>query len=131
MDSLKSQGFERILSLEHGYQAEFDGNPKEESQWAQNAGIAYCSIPMSDFFPPKQVELYLALALIGKAVDYNHKIYVHCLHGVDRTGFVIAAYRVKALGWSWDQAYKELRERGFHLFWYWWWLPFLKHFLKL
>ena len=33
--------------------------------------------------------------------------YVHCLHGKDRTGFLIALYKVKCMGWTAKKAIKE------------------------
>lgn len=40
--------------------------------------------------------------------------YVHCTHGQDRTGLVIALYRIR-IGWSWQDARKEMLEHGFHV----------------
>ncbi len=39
-------------------------------------------------------------------------IYVHCEHGKDRTGLVIALYRMRADGWSQEQAAAEMKEMG-------------------
>lgn len=45
---------------------------------------------------------------------------VHCWHGSDRTGIVVAAYRIIYQGWSVDAAEKEFRDDtyGHHEFWY-------------
>jgi hypothetical protein len=40
-------------------------------------------------------------------------VFVHCLHGQDRTGFVVGWFRVEQ-GWTKAQAYAEMRARGFH-----------------
>lgn len=40
-------------------------------------------------------------------------IVVHCLHGSDRTGCVIAAYRMVHDGWTKEEALKELVEGGY------------------
>ena len=39
--------------------------------------------------------------------------YVHCLHGQDRTGLVVASYRVRS-GWSHKEAEAEMLRLGFH-----------------
>lgn len=44
---------------------------------------------------------------------------VHCQHGQDRTGLVIAAYRVRVMGWTKDSAMAEARDFGYR-----WWLNF-------
>ncbi len=45
---------------------------------------------------------------------------VHCWHGSDRTGFIVAGYRIIEQGWSKEDAIAELRRGGFgyHEFWY-------------
>ena len=50
-------------------------------------------------------------------------VLVHCWHGSDRTGVIIAAYRVVFDGWTKTQAIEEFRkpEFGYHENWY----PFL------
>jgi protein tyrosine/serine phosphatase len=46
-------------------------------------------------------------------------VLVHCKHGADRTGVVVASYRIAAEGWTKEQAIKEfLNERyGYHEKW--------------
>jgi tyrosine-protein phosphatase SIW14 len=47
-------------------------------------------------------------------------VLVHCLHGSDRTGCVIAAYRMIHYGWTKEEAIKELVEGGYgyHAKWF-------------
>ena len=47
-------------------------------------------------------------------------VLVHCWHGSDRTGIIVAAYRIVFQGWSVEAAEKEFREEayGHHEFWY-------------
>lgn len=40
-------------------------------------------------------------------------VFVYCLNGADRTGFVCAAYRVVVCGWSKDKALLEMRDSRF------------------
>ena len=40
-------------------------------------------------------------------------VFVHCLHGADRTGTVIAAYRIVIEGWTKDEALDEMVNGGF------------------
>lgn len=46
-------------------------------------------------------------------------VFVHCQHGADRTGLMIAMYRLAVQGWSKDEALRELRQGGynFHSIW--------------
>lgn len=40
--------------------------------------------------------------------------FVHCEHGQDRTGLVVAVYRVRKCGWDVDRAETEMIDEGFH-----------------
>lgn len=40
-------------------------------------------------------------------------VFVHCQHGADRTGTMIAAWRMVVQGWTVDQALREMTEGGF------------------
>lgn len=41
-------------------------------------------------------------------------IFVHCLHGEDRTGLIVGLYRVLHDGYKKEDAYAEMRAAGFH-----------------
>lgn len=51
---------------------------------------------------------------IVRAAQKKGPVLVHCLHGSDRTGVVIAMYRILYQGWSKDQAIDELKNGGFN-----------------
>jgi hypothetical protein len=40
-------------------------------------------------------------------------VLVHCQHGADRTGTLVALYRVAVQGWSKEEALREMTEGGF------------------
>ena len=41
-------------------------------------------------------------------------LFIHCTHGVDRTGTMAALYRIEAQGWQPSAAFEEMRLLGFH-----------------
>lgn len=43
-------------------------------------------------------------------------MFVHCLHGADRTGVLIAMFRIMRCGWSLEQAFREMLNCGHHRF---------------
>ena len=57
-------------------------------------------------------EIIAALKYIN-AHQADGPLLVHCLHGSDRTGVVIAMYRIINQGWSKQQAIDELENGGF------------------
>jgi tyrosine-protein phosphatase SIW14 len=44
----------------------------------------------------------------------NRPVFVHCLHGSDRTGLAVASYRIMEQGWALEDAVQELHTFGFH-----------------
>jgi len=59
------------------------------------------------------------VAVLRLIRDEPKPILVHCQHGADRTGTIIAMYRMVNEGWSRDEALDELRGGGygFHRIW--------------
>lgn len=47
----------------------------------------------------------------------NWPVFVHCKWGADRTGMMIAAYRMVVDGWSCDEAVDEMHRMGFNTDW--------------
>ena len=46
-------------------------------------------------------------------------VFVHCMHGADRTGTMVAVYRIVVEGWDKEKAIDEMRNGpfGFHEIW--------------
>jgi tyrosine-protein phosphatase SIW14 len=81
-----------------------------ETQMAAQVGLTFISHPMSGFWSPDDGEVNQILADISA----NQPVFVHCQHGQDRTGLIIALYRVFYEGWAAKDAYKEMIDMGFH-----------------
>ena len=64
-----------------------------------------------------QADLVRALKIIKEA---PRPLLIHCLHGSDRTGTVVAAYRIVFQGWTPEQAVTEMEHPryGMHKFFY-------------
>ena len=54
-----------------------------------------------------------------RAAEQQGPVLLHCLHGADRTGMMIAMYRMLYQGWSRDKAVDELKNGGYgyHAVW--------------
>lgn len=80
-------------------------------------------IPLSSIWPPKPGAVHDILRLIRSR---HGKVLVHCKEGVDRTGFVVAAYQLTCdHGCTYEQAKADMYRHGFH-WWYFYWLPALR-----
>lgn len=116
---LDIRGIVATLDLETGMRFIGDGSPLEEALIAAEHNIRVWAHPLGAIFPPTTKELKDALNLLFR--ERRGGVYVHCAKGVDRTGMVIAAYRILEQGWSPREAAKEAIAQGMH-FIYWWWL---------
>ena len=47
-------------------------------------------------------------------LDSPKPVLIHCWYGADRTGFIIAGYRVVCQGWNKEEAIREMRLGGFN-----------------
>jgi protein tyrosine/serine phosphatase len=100
MQTVYNVGIRHILNLRYFH------SDKDE---AKNIDLTLHRVPMvahNITYP----ELVRALRIIKQA---NAPVLVHCYHGSDRTGTVIAAYRIAFQGWSKQKAIHELKRGGY------------------
>lgn len=86
----------------------------EESIQVQKLGMNFISIRLNYWSLPAQSLIEQFLSIVDNVE--NRPIFVHCYHGADRTGLVIAIFRVLRCGWTLENAYREMIECGFHRF---------------
>ena len=100
-----------------------------ESKKTNHGSFFFLHHPINSFgFPPSKINLEGLSNLLTK--KYLYPIFIHCKHGKDRTGMVIAYYRVKKEGWTVRAALDEMKRYGFHMWKYWWWIPYFKLITK-
>ncbi len=129
LKQLQGLGVKTILNLEQGWFESFHRMKNWEFDHAERFAIWPLHLQMGDLFGPTEEDLEVAASVLASSA--TEKVYVHCLHGVDRTGMVVATYRVKHCGWDPDRAIAEMFERGFHKIPYSAiWLPRLRRFLS-
>jgi len=85
--------------------------PRDERSAAAELGLELVHIPMDGTKLPSIEEVDRALAVVLDAS--KRPVLVHCAHGEERTGAVIAAYRVVVEGWNPAAAEAEAVELGF------------------
>lgn len=118
---LKNLGIKYILNLETSARLVTDGDALQEALRIDTYGIRMYPHPLSAVIPPSKQQLLDAVQFIT-----DHPMtYVHCRQGVDRTGMVCAAYRIKVQKWTVPAAVNEMNRLGFH-WWYFYWTPVLE-----
>ncbi|HKR01735.1 MAG TPA: tyrosine-protein phosphatase [Pyrinomonadaceae bacterium] len=91
-----------------------DENARLEEAEARAAGLQYFNVPLPGFGRPSDEQVEKVLDLIND--PQNWPVFVHCHHGEDRTGTIIAVYRISHDGWTSEQAKKEAKSYGMSRF---------------
>lgn len=122
--TLKNLGIKTIIDLREIY----TDTAQIYSDRASEHGIKYYNIRLSPFFPPDRIRIVEFFNIINN--KENQPVYVHCTYGQDRTGLMTALYRVEKYGWSYDEAYKEMLDLGFHPRLYFYHKQYLYKYIK-
>ncbi|MHB2026351.1 MAG: fused DSP-PTPase phosphatase/NAD kinase-like protein [Elusimicrobiota bacterium] len=109
-------GWKKLISrLEPG---ETPNGIAAEIAAARAVGIKVINIPLDSLDPVTPAEAKsLGRILKMLARSAADPIYVHCEHGKDRTGLVIALYRVSHDHWSQKRAAREMAAMGHAGYW--------------
>ena len=83
---------------------------RDEQNAVEAAGMRFVSIPMHGMSAPTQEQIAKALAVLNDVSAAP--VFVHCRRGADRTGTVIACYRISAEHWGNAKALVEARSLG-------------------
>lgn len=108
----KPAGFEALakMGVNIVVDVRLSGRDKERKE-VEKLGIQFVEIPWHCLFP-KDETFVRFLTLLRENPD--KKVFVHCRYGDDRTGMMIAAYRMAVEGWTPEEARKEMEKFGFH-----------------
>jgi tyrosine-protein phosphatase SIW14 len=79
-----------------------------EAQAVTAAGMKYFNFPMKGVVAPSDEQVSKILAML----DSKEPVFIHCKRGADRTGAVIACYRIARDGWQHKQALSEAKSLG-------------------
>jgi tyrosine-protein phosphatase SIW14 len=108
---LKTLSVNLVVNLRH--------EPAEianERALVEARGMGYASIPWRGKENPRPQQVAEFLDLLRANSDKT--VFVHCERGAERTGVMIAAYRISAEGWTPDQALAEMDVFGFRGLWF-------------
>ncbi len=107
-------GVDTIIDL-RGLETTEQAHIDYEAAWAEHKGMEHVWIPMDSTKAPTHAQLQCLFTVIERARQSGGKVYVHCKHGIDRTGSAIHAYEVLS-GKSQADAYRNMQENGFNWF---------------
>jgi tyrosine-protein phosphatase SIW14 len=82
----------------------------EEKKIVEADGMRYVSVPMQGFRTPSADQIDKVLTIFNDSSA--GPVFVHCRRGADRTGTVVACYRISHDGWENRRALEEARSLG-------------------
>ena len=102
--SLAKLGVKTVIDLRR----EDEHSTTAEAQAVAAAGMNYINVPMKGVVAPTNEQIAKVLA----ALNSEGPVFVHCKRGADRTGTVIACYRIAHDRWQREQALHEAKSFG-------------------
>ena len=102
---LADLGIKTIVNL----RGESDETKVEESE-AKSLGMKFFNVPMSSAGRPTEEQIKRIFEIIESTE--NAPVFIHCRRGSDRTGVVVAVFRIKYDGWNDSQALDEAKRYG-------------------
>lgn len=98
---LSEMGIKTVIDLRKA------GAGKAEERYFQDR---YLSKPLPGLHAPKKETVQEILSAIDK--PENQPVFIHCRRGADRTGTVVALYRITHDCWTAERAIQEARDHG-------------------
>ena len=108
--SLAKLGVHIVIDLQESGSARAIGEEKA----VKAAGMQYINVPMEGMQTPSNESVSKVLAVLESGT--NGPVFVHCHRGADRTGGIIACYRIEHDHWTNQKALSEARSMG--MSWY-------------
>jgi uncharacterized protein (TIGR01244 family) len=88
-------------------------------------GMRYIHLPLNGYHAPSEDQITQLLGLLNNRD--GGPVFIHCRRGADRTGTVVACYRISRQNWTNDKALAEARQYG--MSWTEWSMQdFVRHF---
>lgn len=104
---LQSLGVKTVINLRNEKKS-----PSKEEYMARLLGMQYVNIPMTGLTEPSPTAILQFLNIVRNPA--NQPVFVHCLHGQDRTSAMIGIYHIAVDGWDAASAYRDMLKNGFH-----------------
>lgn len=107
------QGFACLAKMGVSIVISQEGSYKNLHKPVERLGMQYVSMGWECSFPEdKTFAKFLQLLRDNP----GKKVFIYCHYGDDRTGMMIAAYRMAEQGWSAEEAKQEMKAFGFDFF---------------
>jgi len=92
---------------------ETDASTDFERQQVEKLHMKYVNVPLRPLSAPTQDQVARVLSLLLN--NDSQPVFVHCQRGKDRTGTIIACYRIQHDRWKNQEAFGEAKKYGISL----------------
>src|SRR5439155_25132281 len=116
--NLAASGVRTIVDLR-----EDDARSKREKKLVKSLGMRYVNIPLRGMHTPHHKQIEHALKVLNE--EKAGPVFIHCQRGADRTGVVLACYRMEHDRWSNREALDEARSYGMS----WYQFPLIRYIM--
>ena len=112
LSRLRELGINTVINL-RGASAQ----TRAEEAEARALGLNYFNIALPNWGRPQDARVRRILEII--AAPENGRVFIHCRSGVDRTGLIVAMYRMTNEGWNANDALAEADRDGMRRTQFW------------
>jgi protein tyrosine/serine phosphatase len=105
IEQLSELGIKTIINL----RGEDEQTRAEEAE-AKAANLSYFNIPMPGLSRPAHEQVSRVMTIIQ--AEENWPVFIHCKRGSDRTGTIVAIYRISQDKWTASEAMSEAKSFG-------------------
>ncbi len=102
---LSKLGVKTVIDLRRGNE-----HRQSEQETVEHAGMRYIHVPLNGYEPPSDQDIAKLLGMLDDSSGWP--VFVHCKRGADRTGTVIACYRIEHDHWANQKALEEAKIHG-------------------
>jgi len=112
LSRLRELGINTVINLRGA-----SARTRAEEAEARALGLNYFNIALPNWGRPQDARVRRILEII--AAPENGRVFIHCRSGVDRTGLIVAMYRMTNEGWNTNDALAEADRDGMRRTQFW------------
>ncbi len=105
VEELGAMGVKTVIDLR-----EHSGATEQEKKEVEKLGMKYINIPLGQFSAPTDAQVEKVLKVLSR--PDSGITFIHCRRGKDRTGTMIACYRIQHDHWTNGRALAEANSYG-------------------
>jgi len=104
----REKGLKTLVNLRHEDRWLNDPKCIFEREFAEKHGLKFVGIALT--LPPSDEQVRQALDILDD--EENWPVLVHCSAGIERSGMIVAIYRIERQGWTSPRALDEMLSKG-------------------